>query len=136
MCILLLLILCDLLTFAALIVDFRGLGEYSRLLTLAESPNSGPQISIEVIGSSIETLYFIILPLTYNEYEAMFPDVDLKDIFSTVPPSNPAGGKHLSVHDNVMLFNQVYNKCCIQILISTGHLWLFKDQAPSPSLGL
>ncbi len=78
--------------FAALLVDFKVIGEYSRLLTLVESPNSGPQISIEVIGSSIETLYFIILPLTYNEYEARFPDVDLKDIFSTVPPSFPAGG--------------------------------------------
>lgn len=79
------------MTHAALLVDFKVLRGSPRLLPLTESPYNGPQISIGVIGSSVGTLQFRILPLTYNEYGTRFPDVDLNNIFSTVPP-NPAGG--------------------------------------------
>ena len=77
--------------YAALIADFKVLGSSSRILQFAESATDVPQISIEVIGSSVETLTFHVLPLTYDEYEARFPDVDLDDIFPT-RPLNPAGG--------------------------------------------
>ena len=82
---------------AALLVDFKGLGGYPRLLSLAESPYSGPQISIEVIGSSVGTLHFNILPLSYYEFETRFSDVNLNDIFSIVPPPNSAGGIVINV---------------------------------------
>ena len=80
------------MTHAALIVDFKVLGNSPRILQLAEPPFDAPQISIQVIGSSVGTLTFHILPLTYDEYEARIPDVDLDDIFPT-RPLNPAGGK-------------------------------------------
>lgn len=76
----------------ALLVDFKVIGGSPRLLPLAESPNSGPQISIGVTGTSVGRLHFRILALTYDEYEARFPDVDLNDIFFT-RPLNAAGGK-------------------------------------------
>ena len=78
---------------AALIVDFKVLSISPRRLQLAESPSDVPQISIELIGSSVGTLTFHILPLTYDEYEARYPHIDLDDIFP-IRPLNPAGGIH------------------------------------------
>lgn len=69
------------------------LGDSPRLLPLMESPNSGPQISFEVIGSPVGKLSFHIIPLTYTEYMAMFPQVNLNEIFFA-RPLNEAGGMY------------------------------------------
>ena len=78
---------------AVLIVDFKVLDISPRILQLAESSIGVPQIGIELNGSSVGTLYFHVLPLTYDEYEARFPDIDLDDIFQA-RPLNPAGGNY------------------------------------------
>jgi hypothetical protein len=77
--------------FAALLVDFKVLGVSPRLLPLDESPYSGPQVSIRVMGLSVGRLYFHVSPLTYDEYEARF-EASLNDIFFA-RPLNQAGGK-------------------------------------------
>jgi hypothetical protein len=84
-----------------LVVDFKVLNNSPRVLQLTESPpatsgttttdHDAPQISIELTGSSVGTLTFHILPLTYDEYEARYPHIDLDDIFP-IRPLNPAGG--------------------------------------------
>ena len=76
---------------AALIADFKVLNISPRILQLTESSTDVPQISIELTGSSVGILTFHILPLTYDEYEARYPHIDLDDVFP-IRPLNPAGG--------------------------------------------
>ena len=65
----------------------------SRILFLDESPESSSVISIEIVnGESIRPIPFHVLRLTYGEYEARFPEMNLNDLFPT-RPLDPAGSK-------------------------------------------
>ena len=84
---------------AALFVDFKVLddpltpgGGVFRTIILQEFPVISDVISIEISGGdSIGPVPFHVLPLTYDEYEARFPNMNLDNIFPS-RPLDPAGG--------------------------------------------
>ena len=74
----------------------------SRIVSIDESQftDTEPTISIEITGGdSIGEIPFHILPLTYDQYEARFPNADLDNVFPSRPP-DPAGGgsSNLQLH--------------------------------------
>ena len=93
---------------SALSVDFKVLDDpqspgdvSSRVIFLKESsPSTSSVISIEVSGGeSIAPIPFHLLPLTYDEFEARYPDLKLNDLFPN-RPLDPAGGKSYHNRDN------------------------------------
>ena len=86
---------------SALSIDFQVLDDdpqspgagSSRVVLLPEAPTTSSVISIEVSSSdTVAPIPFHVLPLTYDEFEARYPNVDLDDLFP-VRPLDPAGGK-------------------------------------------
>ena len=84
---------------SALTVNFKVLDDplaagddSSRVIFLQEASTSNSVISIEVSGSeSVAPIPFHISPLTYDEYEARFPSMNLNNLFPS-RPIDPAGG--------------------------------------------
>ena len=65
----------------------------SRVVFLPEAPTTSSVISIEVSGGdTVAPIPFHILPLTYDEFEARYPNTDLSDLFP-MRPLDPAGGE-------------------------------------------
>ena len=79
----------------------------SRILFLDESSESSSVISIEIVnGESIRPIPFHVLRLTYGEYEARFPEMNLNDLFPT-RPLDPAGSKLRFI---MFCFYNIYSK--------------------------
>ena len=83
-----------------LFIDFKVLPDplapgdgSSRIIFLDESGTSSATISIEVRGGSpFASIPFRVLPLSYDDYEARYPNVNIDDIFPS-RPLDPAGGE-------------------------------------------